>query len=194
MMKLAMESISGRKGIGSFDQISRLDDIIFGKIESADLGSGIRVAREKGSLILWRKRPQWPSLKMPSEGSAELREISASFKIRNLPISKAKLKMQKGGLKVHLDARKIVPPLRVRPIKPGDRFTPLGLKGKKKVGDFLTDKKVPRYLRDEIIVVHDRDKIIWLAGHQISDHCKIDKNSTAILEIELLRGKFNENA
>jgi tRNA(Ile)-lysidine synthase len=191
MMKLAIESISGRKGAGSFDEISRLDTIISGKIKSADFGSGIRVSREKDVLIIWKKRSQWTGKRMPIGGIIDLPEISSQMKSRIIPNASARLKKQKGGLRIHLDANKIQPPLQIRPIKPGDSFTPLGLNGKKKIGDFLTDKKVPRYLRDEIPVVLDRKGIIWLAGYQISDNCKIEKNSSNILEMEFLRGKID---
>ena len=194
MMKLAFESISGRKGAGSFDEISRLDTIISGKIRSADFGSGIRVSREKEALILWRKKNQWTGKKMPIGKIIDLPEISSQIKSRLIPKTKTRLKKQKNGLKVHLDADKIQTPLQVRQIKPGDNFTPLGLNGRKKIGDFLTDKKVPRHLRDEIPVILDREKIIWLAGYQISDKCKIEKNSSNILEIELLRGKIDGDA
>jgi tRNA(Ile)-lysidine synthase len=104
---------------------------------------------------------------------------------------RAVLKTQKGGLKVSLDYNKISQPLFVRGMKPGDRFTPLGMKGTKKVSDFLTDAKVPGFLKDEIPVIADKRGIIWLVGHRIADRAKIDDNTGRILTIEF-RGKRSD--
>jgi tRNA(Ile)-lysidine synthase len=43
-----------------------------------------------------------------------------------------------------LDADEVAPPLRVRGFVKGDRFRPLGSRGRKKLSDFFTDEGVPR--------------------------------------------------
>ena len=92
-------------------------------------------------------------------------------------------------MKINIDYDEINPPLSLRGIRPGDRFVPLGMRGTKKVGDFLTDRKIPRFIRDEIPVIKDTNGIIWLAGHEISERVKIDKNTRKVLQIELIRKK-----
>ncbi len=64
-------------------------------------------------------------------------------------------------------------PITVRRRRNGDRFTPLGMSGSKKLQDFLTDAKVPRHLRDSIPIVLSADQIIWLVGHRPAEHYKI---------------------
>ena len=95
--------------------------------------------------------------------------------------------LQKDGRKINIDYNKVWPPLSVRSIKPGDKFVPLGMRGTKKIGDFLTDRKISRFVRDEIPVIEDKNGIIWLVGYQISDRVKIDKTTKRILEIEFTR-------
>ena len=61
----------------------------------------------------------------------------------------------------------------VRRRRDGDRFTPLGMSGSKKLQDFLTDAKVPKNHRDSIPIVLAGNKIIWIVGHRPSDHAKL---------------------
>ncbi|HHX51316.1 MAG TPA: tRNA lysidine(34) synthetase TilS, partial [Clostridia bacterium] len=44
----------------------------------------------------------------------------------------------------HLDEARVKLPLMIRNRRPGDRFCPLGLEGRKKLKDFLMDLKIPR--------------------------------------------------
>ncbi len=87
------------------------------------------------------------------------------------------------SLNVIVDFGKVRPPLLVRNIRTGDRFCPLGLKGSKKVSDYLVDRKVSRPLRDEVPVVADRRGILWLVGYEIDERVKMDSTTTERLKI-----------
>ncbi len=85
-----------------------------------------------------------------------------------------------------LDLNKLDLPLYLRSRKPGDSFVPLGMKGKKKVKDFLIDEKVPRFERESIPVIIDgEDNIVWLAGFRISEEYKVTKNTDKVLIIKI---------
>ncbi|MBN1212461.1 MAG: tRNA lysidine(34) synthetase TilS [candidate division Zixibacteria bacterium] len=99
------------------------------------------------------------------------------------------LSRQKRSKKIMLDESRVSLPLCVRRIRPGDRFRPLGLAGSKKVGDYLTDKKVPSVYRDEIPVVCDKEGIIWLVGYEIADRVKVDHQTKKVITIEVSSGK-----
>ncbi len=90
---------------------------------------------------------------------------------------------------VWLDYDKVHQPLMVRNIRKGDRFRPLGLTGTKKVGDYLTDRKVHPVYRDEIPVVCDSKGIIWLVGFEISERVRIDSSTREVLKIGYSRRK-----
>ena len=57
---------------------------------------------------------------------------------------------------------------RVRPVRPGDRFAPLGMDGTRKLQDILTDCKVPRARRSRVPVVECCGEIIWVPGYRIA--------------------------
>jgi tRNA(Ile)-lysidine synthase len=60
-------------------------------------------------------------------------------------------------------------PLLVRAWRPGDRFRPLGLAGRKKLQDFFVDAKVPRAERARVPLVLAGDRIAWVVGHRIAE-------------------------
>lgn len=64
------------------------------------------------------------------------------------------------------DFEKLKFPLVVRRAAPGDYFYPKGFGKKKKVSDFLTDIKMPREKRNDVLVLECNGKIIWVVGHR----------------------------
>jgi tRNA(Ile)-lysidine synthase len=82
-------------------------------------------------------------------------------------------------------------PLRVRNRRPGDRFRPFGLDGRKKLQDYFVDRKVARHRRDQVpLVVDDRDRIVWVAGFDIDEAFRVTDSAQAviILRLKLLGG------
>lgn len=72
-----------------------------------------------------------------------------------------------------IDAEKVRGPLTLRYWKPGDRFTPLGMRGSKTISDFLADEKVSPALKKKQIVLCAGAAIVWVAGLRIGDAFKI---------------------
>jgi tRNA(Ile)-lysidine synthase len=60
-------------------------------------------------------------------------------------------------------------PLSLRGWRPGDRFRPLGLAGRKKLQDFFVDAKVPREERGRLPLLLSGERIAWVVGHRIAE-------------------------
>lgn len=75
--------------------------------------------------------------------------------------------------------------LLVRVRRDGDRFHPLGSPGKKKLKKYLIDEKIPLQKRDTLPLVLAGDVIVWVAGKQISDTCKVTENTKRVLFLSL---------
>src|SRR5690606_20144986 len=71
------------------------------------------------------------------------------------------------------DLGKLQFPLRIRKWRPGDRFRPFGMKGFKKVSDFLVDEKVPLAWKDQVYVMESGDQICWVIGHRMDDRFRV---------------------
>ncbi len=83
----------------------------------------------------------------------------------------------------YLDADKIEFPLQWRAWKAGDLFTPLGMKGKKKVSDFLIDIKVPVPDKEKVTVLTANNTILWVVGYRLDDRVKITSTTQQVLRI-----------
>ncbi len=59
----------------------------------------------------------------------------------------------------------------------GDYITPLGMRGKKRLSDYLSDRKVPLYMRDNLIVMSKDSEVFWVVGVGVSEISKVTKNS-----------------
>jgi len=80
-------------------------------------------------------------------------------------------------LKFDLD--KIPPDAVIRTRREGDRFGKFG-GGTKSLGDFLTDKKIPVRLRDEIPIIACGSEVLAVCGVEISDKIKITPSTAEV--------------
>jgi tRNA(Ile)-lysidine synthase len=85
-----------------------------------------------------------------------------------------------------LDAEKVEFPLTLRRWKPGDSFQPLGMKGTKKISDYLVNNKVPLPDKQHVWVLESKSRIIWLVNHRIDNRFKVTSNTLKILLIEFI--------
>ena len=86
-----------------------------------------------------------------------------------------------------IDASAIAGRLVVRFALPGERFTPLGSAGTRKLQDFFTDIKVPRTARPIVPVVADDQGIIWVCGYRIADRARVTGGTKTLVYLALRR-------
>jgi tRNA(Ile)-lysidine synthase len=77
-------------------------------------------------------------------------------------------------------------PFVVRNRRPGDRFRPVGLEGRKKLQDFFVDRKVARAERDAVpLVVDAAGRIVWVAGYGIDAAFRVTDASQGVLILQV---------
>lgn len=74
-------------------------------------------------------------------------------------------------------------PLIIRKWKDGDKFRPLGLKGTKKVSDFLTDCKISTLKRKKSLLLLNNNEIVWVINNRIDEKYKITKETKRIIKL-----------
>lgn len=129
--------------------------------------------RDREKLIIRPKKVNQPQAVQIFE---ETHEISFPFTInfkREVNHSKHN---PRPGIEA-FDYNKLNFPLSLRPWKMGDKFKPLGMKGFKKISDYLTDAKINRFEKENVWVLTSRNEIVWLVGHRIDDRFKIETNT-----------------
>ncbi|MCS3917598.1 tRNA(Ile)-lysidine synthase [Caldanaerobacter subterraneus subsp. tengcongensis MB4] len=90
----------------------------------------------------------------------------------------------KGEYIKFFDYDKIKGEIVVKSREDGDRFSPLGMRGTKKLKEFFIDEKIPREERDYIPLVAIGKEIVWVVGYRMSEKFKVDKNTSKVLVIE----------
>lgn len=80
-----------------------------------------------------------------------------------------------------LDFGKLHFPLTLRLWREGDWFVPFGMKGRKKISDFLVDQKVPLHHKHSVYVLESNGHIVWVVGFRVDDRYGITNSSRSIL-------------
>jgi tRNA(Ile)-lysidine synthase len=75
--------------------------------------------------------------------------------------------------KAYFDLDAVPFPWVVRTFRDGDRFTPLGMTGSKKVKDFFIDMKIPLSIRRKVPLVASNGTIIWIAGFRLAEQARV---------------------
>ena len=97
--------------------------------------------------------------------------------------NKNKVEFSKNNLIKLFDYDNIEKEIIIRYRKDGDKITPLGMNGSKKLKDIFIDLKIPREKRDTIPIVCFDDNISWVVGYKTSQLFKVTKNTNKILKI-----------
>lgn len=85
---------------------------------------------------------------------------------------------------LYMDASKVEMPLSCRTVEPGDRFSPLGLRGSKKVTDYLSDIKFENLHKGNVLVMTDASgKIVCLPGLQIANQVRVTESTQEVLQV-----------
>jgi tRNA(Ile)-lysidine synthase len=152
-----------------------------------DLTSGLIAEIAGERLYIYRTAKDKPSYTVRRKGSTCLQRYGMEISVEETSTSELtgrKLRFGK-NLKVYVDATKMQGKLTVRSPKVGDRFSPLGMSGSKKLSDFFIDRKIDRPLREENPLLLCGDKIVWIIGHEIADSVKITSRTKTALKLEV---------
>lgn len=90
------------------------------------------------------------------------------------------------GSVLYLDADSIPSDAVIRRRRQGDKICKFG-GGSKSLGDFLTDKKIPKRKREGLAVVASGGDVLAVAGVDISSRCKLTADTSRAYRITLLK-------
>jgi len=82
-----------------------------------------------------------------------------------------------------VDMDMLTGPLSVRSRKPGDRFRPAGMDGKKKLKDYFMEIKLPVRERDTAPLLVSGEEIVWVVGHRQDGRFVARSGSVNVLRI-----------
>lgn len=112
--------------------------------------------------------------------------LDKKLKVTVLNIEEIDSKFERNNAILFADFDKIQFPIILRQWQEGDWFIPLGMKGKKKISDFLIDKKTPLNLKKNIFLLTSQDTTLWVVNHRADDRFKLTDSTRKVLRIEVV--------
>lgn len=100
-------------------------------------------------------------------------------------IKKMPIEIEKNATKAYFDNAKLPSDTFIcRTWKQGDAIKPWGMKGTKKISDYLIDKKIPQHIKQRTLVLESAGVILWLLPHTIHSHYGVDAHTKEVLVVE----------
>ena len=167
----------------SGSQLKELSDVITGKTGGQLYTTAYRIIKNRNKIVISQNEKLTASTynitnaedlkNVPGIESVEIFELTDNFVI------------PEARLVACLDMEVIDFPVIVRRWKNGDYFYPLGMKHKKKLSDFLTDRKLSLIEKEKIMVLESGGRIAWVLGERIDSRFSISSSTTLSLIIKL---------
>ena len=187
MIRLCIRKLKGDLNRLSFDSIDRSLELIRQKKSGKKIKLVGKIWLEVGEkeivCFIERKKKELDYLlTIPGEvdtrdGKVRIKSEIIQRQLRNL--------IPPNRIVAYLDMDKMQKPFRLRNRRKGDRFTPLGMKGTKTLSDFFIDAKVPHRLREEVLILTSKGRIVWVVGYRISDEFKVTEKTRKVLKVEV---------
>lgn len=191
-MRIFREAIRVAKGDLariSFRNLKNIDGLVSSESPNAviSLPDGLRASRRYGEISFSTEvetPPQWtdeiivegPGIyPLPGGGSLSVDFSDPPEDLRHVP-----------AMTEYFNPQEAPFPWRVRTFRPGDRISPLGMSGHKKVKDLFIDEKVPVLDRRRIPLVFCADTLLWVAGLKRAGAAVIKTKTSKTVRVELI--------
>ncbi len=163
-----------------FDHIETALELLSSKKVSGEvnLPNDLIIAKSYDDFIITTKSKINPNYTYKIDDYGEYVFENVSFSIKK---SKAK-KLDLGENVALLNPKKVKFPVEIRSFRAGDKFTPFGMKGEKKLKDFFIDEKVPRYLRKLYPLFVINGEIAWIGGLRMSEKFRVKGKEAISIE------------
>lgn len=84
-----------------------------------------------------------------------------------------------------LDASRVTGSLVLRKWQAGDRFIPFGMRGFKKVRDYLRDRKFSRFDKENQYVVCSGEDIVWLVNERTDNRFRVTEHTRRVIMLRV---------
>lgn len=165
-----------------FEAAERLLGLMGSSSGFASLPAGV-MAQRSGDLLVLRWRPvEAFALSLTVPGSTTVPHLGA---VLDLEVTERRAEdgddWQSDASRAAFDWGAVRGQLVLRSLRPGDAIRPFGMGGSRKVKRILMDRKVPRLLRDEVPILADAEKLLWVVGMTTSETARITEKTEKVL-------------
>ena len=150
------------------------------------LNSEYRVVKERNALCLSEITSK---AEMSIQIHEESRKIEQPISLKIDIHDSSSFNLIKDSKVSMLDYIKLHFPLILRKWKNGDAFTPLGMKGRKKISDYLIDEKFSTIQKENTWVICSLDDIVCIVGERINESYKLVAETEKVYLVQPLKNQ-----
>lgn len=167
--------------IGSSD-IKKIFSIIHKQTGcSEELSGKLILKKERNEIVIEQKTAPEKEVKISIKINEE-KNIGDKF-LEIKKIHPQKIIMDKSKYKEFISAEKLKTNFIVRNWVEGDKFFPIGMKGTKKISDYLNDIKISSFEKKNQLILENDGKIVWVIGQRLDDRFKIKPETKKALQL-----------
>lgn len=188
IQRRAMLEIAWEHGVEpSFERVNAaVHHIVHGETGAyCDLGGDLQLCNGKEDTIIVRsERRRYRQRQAVMGVPGEVSILGKHFFARVLDTRPdADLRAYCTATRQVFDADRLGDRIALRTCRDGDSFTPLGLKGTKKIGDYFTDIGLPAPKRQQQVVVEANGEIVWVVGHAVAEEAAVRPDTMRFAEV-----------
>jgi len=146
------------------------------------LGENYRVIKDRDALLIapLPGEEEQPSYLIERCATTLKKPMSMQIRLLDMP---ATIEKKRSILTVDLDLLRF--PLLLRRWQRGDWFIPFGMKGKKKLSDYFTDRKMSLLDKEEVWVLLSGEDLVWVVGERPDDRFRVTNKTRKLFQIRL---------
>ncbi len=149
--------------------------------KSEELSQNLIALKERNEIIVKEKLTHKISDIYKINVGSKMKLDGKVFSIDETHISRIKISKDKNT--EYVSAEGLDKDFIIRKWKPGDKFFPLGMKGTKKISDYLNDIKMNSFEKSEQLVLENCGRIIWVIGKRLDDRFKLTPKSKKVFKL-----------
>jgi tRNA(Ile)-lysidine synthase len=149
--------------------------------KSEELTENLIALKERNGITIRKKT----SSKKPNEKKISIgSEVKIEGKIFQItPIKRDEVKIVNSKNIEFISADGLDNNFVVRIWREGDKFFPIGMRGTKKISDYLNDVKINSFEKKKQLILENDGNIIWVIGKRLDDRFKITSDTKKVLKI-----------
>ena len=166
----------------SFQEVKRIFSLIEKQPgKSISLQGKLKVVRERNELVAMSQGKAYKQKPVIISSGDSVKVNDKYFSIKEVTNKKKKFNLDKNIEFINGD--NIHTKFILRRWQPGDRFIPLGMKGSKKVSDFLSEQRLSSYNRKDQMILINNNRIVWIIGLRLDNRFRITPQTKKIYEL-----------
>ena len=159
-----------------------------GKIFKAS-DSDYQLLKDRDSLYIYKSSENTSETYQIEEKNTDFEKLPIQLSMQKVETGDS-FQIDKSPLTATFDYDKVHFPLVLRKWQSGDWFIPFGMKGRKKLSDYFSDRKFSLLKKNSNWLLCSGKDIIWIVGERSDNRFRIDKQTKYALIVKFFSEKY----